>query len=213
MEDHSTSAQLTSAPVLTPIGTRGHSQRDRRLPRRFMDPFVLSSSLVGGVEVPPSISTKAGAPHAGGRDNVNVGGRRAGTQINHSVAATARGRSRDLQKVKEEVAMLAHRVQALEHVENRLKRKLAERKEELKDVMTELQGTRTELILAEEKIEEMGVQLQLAGGEFEKYRRWWLTEYYSLKVVLELVSRRDNVEEIAAASRARFIAHSGSSQA
>jgi DNA-binding transcriptional regulator GbsR (MarR family) len=129
------------------------------------------------------------------------------------VAATARGRSRDLQKVKEEVAMLAHRVQALEHVENRLKRKLAERKEELKDVMTELQGTRTELILAEEKIEEMGVQLQLAGGEFEKYRRWWLTEYYSLKVVLELVSRRDNVEEIAAASRARFIAHSGSSQA
>jgi chromosome segregation ATPase len=118
-----------------------------------------------------------------------------------------------LERIKEEADMLKRRVQLLARSEERLKQKLAERKEELKDVTTELQGTRTELILAEEKMGEMGDQLQLTRGEFEKYRRWWLTEYYSLKVVLELVSKRDNVEEIASASRARFFAHSGSSQA
>jgi chromosome segregation ATPase len=121
--------------------------------------------------------------------------------------------ARELARVKEEANILKHRVRVLERSERSLKRKLAERKEELKDVMTELQGTRTELILAEEKLGDMGTRLHLVQREFEKYRGWWLTEYYSLKVVLELVSRRDNVEEIAASSRARFFAHSRLSRA
>jgi chromosome segregation ATPase len=118
-----------------------------------------------------------------------------------------------LERVKEEAEALKHRLQVLERSERNLKLKLLKRKEDLKDVMTELQGTRTELILAEEKIGEMGDQLHLTRREFEKYRGWWLTEYYSLKVVLDLVSRRDNVEEIASSSRARFLAHSGASRA
>lgn len=119
---------------------------------------------------------------------------------------------RELERAKKEVDILKHRVEALEHSERRLRKKLADKAESSKDIMTELQGTRTELIFAEEKIAAMDVQLQLVKGEFEKYRRWWLTEYYSLKVVLELVSSRDNVEEIASSSRARFLAHSGSSR-
>jgi hypothetical protein len=126
--------------------------------------------------------------------------------------AVRRSGARELERIKGEADILRDRVEVLAHSERRLRKKLADRAESSKDLMTELQGTRTELIFAEEKIAAMDVQLQLVKGEFEKYRRWWLTEYYSLKVVLELVSSRDNVEEIASSSRARFLAHSGSSR-
>lgn len=124
-----------------------------------------------------------------------------------------RSGTRELERVRAEADVLKHRVEVLTRSERRLQKKLAERKESSKDIMTDLQGTRTELIFAEEKIADMDVQLQLIKAEFEKYRRWWLTEYYSLKAVLELVSSRDNVEEIASSSRARFLAYSGSSRA
>ena len=155
----------------------------------------------------------------GARGGENINDRRAGASTIRRYAvppllpAVRRSGVRELERAKQEVERLKLRIEALERSERRRRKKLADKAESLKDVMTELQGTRTELILAEEKITATDVHLELVKGEFEKYRRWWLTEDHSLKAVLELVSSRDNVEEIASASRARFLAYSESSKA
>lgn len=88
----------------------------------------------------------------------------------------------------------------------------------MKDAQIEADRVQTELLKLEEaasilaKAEKTIMKLQTSVATLkcdgDKFRRWWLTEYYSLKVVLELVPNREDVETIASASHARFSTYS-----
>ena len=98
----------------------------------------------------------------------------------------------------------------LERSEQHLKRKLAEKAELFKDMKVERDEARTEWLRAEERLEERGELLSAINRDLDRYRGWWLTEYYCLKVVLKLIPdwERKGVEAISASSLARFEEHS-----
>jgi hypothetical protein len=78
----------------------------------------------------------------------------------------------------------------------------------LKDARGERDEARTECVKAEEALEEKEKTLEVVTREANRYRGWWLTDYYSLKVVISLVPNKEEVEAISAASRDRFAAYS-----
>ena len=63
------------------------------------------------------------------------------------------------------------------------------------------------LAKAEKKIMKLQASVATLKRDGDKFRRWWLTDYYSLKVVLELVPNREDVETIASSSHARFVTY------
>lgn len=85
---------------------------------------------------------------------------------------------------------------------------MALRGELLKDTKGERDEARTECMKAEEALEERGLQLEAMTREADRYRGWWLTDYYSLKVVLGLVPNKKDVEVIGAAAHSRFATYS-----
>ncbi|TEB24444.1 hypothetical protein FA13DRAFT_1714729 [Coprinellus micaceus] len=111
-------------------------------------------------------------------------------------------------KFAAEIEVLKGRIRELESSERRLRDKLAIRGELLKDARGEREEARTECVKVEEALEEKEKTLEAVTNEANRYRGWWLTDYYSLKVVLGLVPNKEDVEAIASASRDRFITYS-----
>ena len=110
-------------------------------------------------------------------------------------------------KLKTEIALLRARIQSLERSENRLKQQIRDKLETMKDMKVEMDQAKNEALEAEERREETTVHVQELERDLEKYQGWWLTDYYSLKVVLGLVPNKQDVKHIALASRARFKEH------
>ncbi|TEB19264.1 hypothetical protein FA13DRAFT_1719018 [Coprinellus micaceus] len=107
-----------------------------------------------------------------------------------------------------EINTLKERIAEIERSERRLKLQLQRKAESVKDAKVEKDEARTEWLKAEEKLEEMERTVETLRREAERYRGWWLTEYYSLKVVLGLVPNKQDVEVIASSARGRFVTYS-----
>ena len=115
---------------------------------------------------------------------------------------------REAAKLKAEIAALTRRIREYERSERRLKKQMGVKAELIKDARGERDEARTECVKAEEALEEKEQTLEIVTREANRYRGWWLTDYYSLKVVLGLVPNKKEVEAICAASRDRFLTYS-----
>lgn len=113
----------------------------------------------------------------------------------------------DRSELKSDIAALNNRIAELECSEARLKSKIRQKVESMKDMKVEIGQAQAEALRAEEKRESMTALVQQLEGDLERYRRWWLTDYYSLKVVLDLVPNKRDVRAIALSSQARFDSH------
>lgn len=104
---------------------------------------------------------------------------------------------------------LKARVRQLESSERRLKTKLRHDKELLEDARGTLEEVQNELLDAEEELDKSEGILKATRQEVDRYRGWWLNEYYSIKVLLQLVPNPREVAAIAATSHSRFMTYSG----
>ncbi|TEB36974.1 hypothetical protein FA13DRAFT_1787260 [Coprinellus micaceus] len=96
---------------------------------------------------------------------------------------------RQLLRAQTEIEELKAHVECLEHSEGRLKRRLAEEKELVKDARVEAEESLAQVARVEEKIDEMGASMDALRRDFNQYRGWWLTENRSLKAVLREVPK------------------------
>ncbi|KAJ3497036.1 hypothetical protein NMY22_g19742 [Coprinellus aureogranulatus] len=127
---------------------------------------------------------------------------------NRSQDHNARRRSADeALKLKADIKTMELRIANLERSEARLKGQIRQKVENLKDMKVEVDRARAEALRAEEARDDMEVGIQDLQQRFERYKRWWLTDYYSMKVILELVPNKDDVRDIALGAQARFKAH------
>lgn len=74
----------------------------------------------------------------------------------------------------------------------------------MKDERAALEETRTQLIMAEEKVEDMEKLVRVLLKDLNQFRGWWLTEYLSLRALLELVPDKADVEPLMSSAEARF---------
>ncbi|KAF6765306.1 hypothetical protein DFP72DRAFT_839163 [Ephemerocybe angulata] len=106
------------------------------------------------------------------------------------------------------LAILNARIRRLEVSERRLKQRLEQRAEDLRDSKTELEGTVTELLRAQEQMDRQEEYLKGLRTQVDKYRGWWLNEYYFVKLLLGMIPKPAEVAVIAASSHARYKAYS-----
>ena len=105
---------------------------------------------------------------------------------------------------EERIRALDKLVSQLTRREHRLKKTLAEKGELLKDAQGEVQEARTQVVMAEERIDRLEAVSETLRNDLIRFRGWWLTEYHSMKVVLGLLPDPDCVHDIAMSSKARF---------
>lgn len=106
----------------------------------------------------------------------------------------------------EAIDSLNVRIHKLERSEQRLRRQLKDEKDRTKNSKAEAEGTLNLLVLAEEKVCEIEAVMAALRQDVDRYRAWWLTEYYSLKALLAMIprDRRGDVYHIAESAHARF---------
>jgi predicted RNase H-like nuclease (RuvC/YqgF family) len=121
---------------------------------------------------------------------------------------TKSGTVSQVMRLNNDIKMLKGHIERLERAERRLKDQLRKKSECVKDAKGQMEEARSECVIAEENLEEKEQAMEALGREADRYRGWWLTEYYSLKVVLGLVPNKDDVEVIAASARGRFATYS-----
>ncbi|TEB25639.1 hypothetical protein FA13DRAFT_1796333 [Coprinellus micaceus] len=112
-------------------------------------------------------------------------------------------------KARAEVASLTLKIQNLERAQRRYRRQVQEKTENLKDMRVEVEETRLQLALMEEKMDEAKAKAGRLSTELNRYRAWWLTEYHSLQALLGLVPDRRSVEAIASSAEDRFRVYYG----
>lgn len=110
------------------------------------------------------------------------------------------------------------RIRRLEEAKRSLRERLQDKGEALKDALMEAETAQTALLRVEdcaaqlatarEEIEDTKATIEDLKVEAAKYRRWWLTEYHSLKVVADLLHNRDEVQDIISSSHERFLTYS-----
>jgi hypothetical protein len=106
----------------------------------------------------------------------------------------------------EAIDSLNIRIHKLEKSEQRLRRQLKEEKDRMKNSKAEAEGALNLLVLTEEKMCEIEAVMAVLRQDVDRYRGWWLTEYYSLKALLAMIprDRRGGVYHIAESAHARF---------
>ncbi|KAJ3546961.1 hypothetical protein NMY22_g1842 [Coprinellus aureogranulatus] len=122
-------------------------------------------------------------------------------------ANTEAGDNRHSPKIAAEIEELKRRVIALQRAESSLKARLRNKSEAMKDTKGELQEARTECLKAEEALDEKEREVETLQREADRYRGWWLSEYYSLKVVLGMMPYRKDVEAMASSAKDRYRAY------
>lgn len=70
------------------------------------------------------------------------------------------------------------------------------------------EDARAQLAAAEEKLQELAEAMKIAKRDATKFRRWWLAEYHSLKVVVSLLPDSGDIEHFLSSSQARFASYS-----
>lgn len=104
--------------------------------------------------------------------------------------------------------MLKARIQTLERAERRVKTRLVQEKENTKDVRADLGAAQHRVSILEERLDNECIAQQRILAELERYRGWWLNEYYCLKVALQMIAEPDDgVEAMRESSRARYMIH------
>ena len=103
------------------------------------------------------------------------------------------------------VARLEARILHLERSARRLKSQLENEKENRKDSRAEIHEARNESIILAEEMEKREAQLEQLQRQVDRYRGWWINEYYFVKVLLQIVPNPKDVEHIAAASHRRHM--------
>lgn len=114
-------------------------------------------------------------------------------------------------KLVTEAQGLRDHVQRLERALQRSKTRLQQKSEQVKDGMAILEETRTQLVMAEEKVEEMENLACVLSKDLNQFRSWWLTEYLSLRALLELVPEKADVEPLMSSAEARFKVYTSTS--
>lgn len=123
----------------------------------------------------------------------------------HSAADEAGERIR-LERAIQTIDAFKARIRTLERSEQRLKKQVKEEKDRLKDCKADAEGTLSLMVLAEEKVCELEAVIAELRQDVDRYRRWWLTEYYSLRALLALLPNdsQQDVKHIAESAHARF---------
>lgn len=86
------------------------------------------------------------------------------------------------------------RINGMERTEQRLRKQLRDEKERLKDEKANREGLLNLLVLAEEKVLTAETLTAVLRCNVDRYRGWWITEYYSLRAILGMLSRDQVVE-------------------
>lgn len=108
------------------------------------------------------------------------------------------------------IEALNRQIRVLEQSERRLKTRLCEEKEFVKDIKAEFEAAQNEALILAERLHNEKVNLKESTRDLERYRGWWLNEYYSLKVALQMIPDEDlddGVQAMAASSHAQFVVH------
>lgn len=124
--------------------------------------------------------------------------------ISAPVAHNRSTRSQGIRQAEQTIEELRARLICLERSEKRLKIQSRLRSEALRDIKAEARGSLLLLVEAESKLVEAEGSLEATRKERDRYRNWWLTEFHSLKAVIQLIPRRHDVEAIASSSLARY---------
>lgn len=99
------------------------------------------------------------------------------------------------------------KIHDLERSKSQYRAQLRAKAEHVKDTKADLEETRTQLVMAEEKVDEMEQLIERLLRTVERYRGWWLTEYHSLRALLVLVPDSEDVEAITSSAHARYRVH------
>ena len=97
-------------------------------------------------------------------------------------------------------------------VGKRLKTQISREKDALKDARAEVEETRVQLVLAEERLDCMEASMLTLRRDYNRYHGWWLTENHSLKAVLQEVPKRKwdaGLQAIASSSNRRYLSYTG----
>ncbi|KAJ3521523.1 hypothetical protein NMY22_g12279 [Coprinellus aureogranulatus] len=115
-------------------------------------------------------------------------------------------------------ARMHSRIRRLEKANAKLKERLEDRLDALKDARLEanqaqsdlmkIEDAHSELERAQEKLRTIEERAKVLKRDLKKFRRWWLTDYHSLKLVVSLLPESEDVVEIASSADARFASYS-----
>ncbi|KAJ3507091.1 hypothetical protein NMY22_g17040 [Coprinellus aureogranulatus] len=205
-------------------------QRTRRLPRMYrdmvtMDPFIgtplresvsrVERRLFGIASLASPIGNADadatfGDTHAIGATTAEVASLESSTGSPSISAQLDESATRN--------ARLTTRISRLQRANCKLKEKLQDRLEALKDARMEAEAAQTNLMKVEEahsqlalsqaRLGEMKESVKGLKREVRQFRRWWLAEYTSLKVVVSLLPASEDVTEISSSADARFASFS-----
>lgn len=103
-------------------------------------------------------------------------------------------------------------IKILEKRNHRLRRELRAARQDEKNLEGELQEAQQGMEDIQERLGKAEDSVRTARSEVDRYRGWWLNEYYFVKVLLQMLSihQRKEVEPIAVSSHARYYYHSSS---
>jgi hypothetical protein len=173
---------------------------------RVFDLVPLVSSEIDGL-VKPQVQAERTSRAQG----MEVEGPRQAFGANRTLGETQRAMGEAEEWFRTEVAVeaidsLNLRIHKFEKNEQRLKRQLREEKDRVKNSKAAEEGTLNLLVLAEERVCEVDAMMAVLRQDADRYRAWWLTEYYSLKALLVMLphDRLDDVHHIAESAHARF---------
>ncbi|KAJ3549636.1 hypothetical protein NMY22_g802 [Coprinellus aureogranulatus] len=123
----------------------------------------------------------------------------------------------DLEKANHQMASdlvsMKQKIQAFERSHKRQKTQLRMKAEQLKDAKTELEEARVQVVMLEEKMDKMEATERILVRGLQRYREWWLTEYYSLRALLGMIPDKADVEAIASSAHGRFMHYSAARRA
>ncbi|TEB30439.1 hypothetical protein FA13DRAFT_1710451 [Coprinellus micaceus] len=104
-------------------------------------------------------------------------------------ASEAASTRQQLLRAQTEIEELQAQVERMDRSERRLKKRVSEGQELVKDIRVEVEEARAEALRAEGKADEMAAGMEALRRDFNQYRGWWLTENRSLKLVLHDVPK------------------------
>ncbi|TEB34015.1 hypothetical protein FA13DRAFT_1789206 [Coprinellus micaceus] len=174
----------TTSPEI-PAGTNGLALLDN-------DPRVLQASPTpseGGSQLPPS--QQSGRVQL---EQPRRAGDRTASEIFEEGFVLAEVERFRLEHAIETIDLLNERIKAIERTEHRLRKQLRDEKERLKDSKAYGEGLLNLLVLAEEKMSNAETVTATLRCDIERYRGWWITEYYSLRALFGMLSREQRVE-------------------
>ncbi|KAF6744220.1 hypothetical protein DFP72DRAFT_857819 [Ephemerocybe angulata] len=168
------------------------SPRHRRLPPiriagpalRCLPSFVIRANIISTPSVPVHSNTEGPDSRLQVAESSHI-------PVKHRYNEPTRDDQTSLEIAfyKGKIANLHARAERAERSQKRMKAQLTKEKELRKDTAVELEETRNELLDMEERLDTMNQTLKRYQAEAERYRGWWLNEYYSVKVLARLVPR------------------------